>query len=412
MASVSSLLLPTTETFSTLEVRSGFHCGVAVPLERSVCRLGSAASSDVMLSDDGIAAEHVILRFHGRMVAIEAVGGTAEANGKPLAQGTGWRTPLPVTLTIGEATLTLSRPELSLPPALQSARQAAGTLKERVQAGIPALSVALGRRLAPLEAGLRRVALPIGSVLQGWLVRFWLRIERFMAPVNRRLGRWLAPLGDFMVRQWQRAPIPAPWRQRLALVGRAAPHVLAGRGAAVMAFCSSLALVGAYQMIGVGKAGADISASALYSTGMLHPQAAEAARALMDSETPPEEALAQRLTEAGLEGLQVRDAGNHLIVAGEFPPERYEEWRDVQHWFDQHYGSRQLLISEARPRLSVDSPALQFQAVWFGDNPYVVDARGERLYPGAPLQEGWVLAEIAEGRVTVRRDGTEFSLTL
>ncbi|QHC49091.1 hypothetical protein EKK97_04940 [Billgrantia tianxiuensis] len=94
------------------------------------------------------------------------------------------------------------------------------------------------------------------------------------------------------------------------------------------------------------------------------------------------------------------------------PPERYEEWRDVQHWFDQHYGSRQLLISEARPRLSVDSPALQFQAVWFGDNPYVVDARGERLYPGAPLQEGWVLAEIAEGRVTVRRDGTEFSLTL
>ncbi|WP_236551377.1 SctD/MshK family protein [Billgrantia tianxiuensis] len=70
------------------------------------------------------------------------------------------------------------------------------------------------------------------------------------------------------------------------------------------------------------------------------------------------------------------------------------------------------MISEARPRLSVDSPALQFQAVWFGDNPYVVDARGERLYPGAPLQEGWVLAEIAEGRVTVRRDGTEFSLTL
>src|SRR5690554_3659518 len=108
MASVTAFLLPTTETFSTLEVRSGFHSGVAVPLERSVCRIGSAASSDVMLSDDCIAAEHVVLRFHARMVAIEAVGGTVEVNGKPLAQGTGWRTPLPVTLSIGEITLTLS----------------------------------------------------------------------------------------------------------------------------------------------------------------------------------------------------------------------------------------------------------------------------------------------------------------
>ncbi|MFQ3786225.1 FHA domain-containing protein [Halomonas sp. A29] len=412
MASVTSYLLPTTEVFSTLEVRSGLHAGVAVPLEQPVCRIGSATSCDVMLSDADLASEHVILRFHARMVAIEAVGGTVEANGKPLAQGTGWRTSLPVTLAIGEVRLTLTRPELALPPALQSAQQGAYKLQRRVRASAPVAWAALKHRLAPMRACLRRIALPIVTALQARMGRLWSRLERVTAPVSQRLGRWLAPLGNTIARQWQRAPIPLRWRQRLVQVRQASPDVLARPSAAVTALCTTLAIVAIYQFVGVGKAGASISASALYSTGMLHPQAAEAARSLIAADIPPGEALAQRLAEAGLNALQVRDSGSHLVVAGEFPPERYDEWRDVQHWFDQHYGGSQLLISEARPGLSPDAPAFQFQAVWFGENPYVVGPRGERLYPGAGLQEGWVLAEIADNRVTVRRGSDEFSLTL
>ncbi len=412
MASVTSFLMPTTEVFSMLEVRSGLHAGVSVPLEQSVCRIGSATRCDVILSDADVVGEHVILRFHARMVAIEAVGGAVEANGKPLAQGTGWRTPLPVTLAIGEVKLTLTRPELLLPPALQSALRGVGTLQRRVQASVPVVRAALNRRLAPLQAALQRFALPIALTLLGRLVWLWSRTGQALAPVSQRLGAWFAPLGSFVSHQWRRAPIPAHWRQRLAQARQGPAHVLARRSAAVTALCTTLAIVGIYQLVGVGTAGANISASALHSTGMLHPQAAEAARSLMVVDTPPGEALVQRLAEVGLEGLQVRDAGNHLVVDGEFPPERYDEWRDVQLWFDQHYGGSQLLISEARPQLSTDSPVLQFQAVWFGENPYVVGPRGERLYPGAALQEGWVLAEIADNRVTVRRGSDEFSLTL
>lgn len=412
MASVTSFLMPTTEVFSTLEVRSGLHAGVAVPLEQSVCRIGSATGCDVILSDADVAAEHLILRFHARMVAIEAVGGAIEANGKLLAQGTGWRTSLPVTLVVGDVKFALSRPELSLPPALQSAQRGVGMLQGRVRASVPVVREALRRRLVPLRAALQRFALPMVLILQGRLVRLWSRIERTTAPVSQRLGTRLAPLGSFVSRQWRRVPIPARWRYRLAQVRQSPTRVLASRSTAVTALCTTLAIIGIYQLVGVGTAGASISASALHSTGMLHPQAAEAARSLMVVDTPPGEALAQRLAEVGLEGLQVRDAGNHLVVDGEFPPERYDEWRDVQLWFDQHYGGSQLLISEARPQLSTDSPALQFQAVWFGENPYVVGPRGERLYPGAALQEGWVLAEIADNRVTVRRGNDEFSLTL
>lgn len=412
MTSVTSFLMPTTEVFSTLEVRSGLHSGVAVPLEQPVCRIGSATGCDVILSDADVAAEHVILRFHARMVAIEAVGGAIEANGKLLAQGTGWRSPLPVTLAIGEVKLTLTRPELCLPPALQSALRGMDTLQHRVQASVPVVRSALRRRLTPFRATLQRFALPMVLILQGRLMRLWSRIERATAPVSQRFGARLAPLGRFVSHQWRRVPIPAHWRQRLAQVRQGPVHVLARRSTAVTVLCTTLAIIGIYQLVGVGTAGASISASALHSTGMLHPQAAEAARSLTVVDTPPGEALVQRLAEVGLEGLQVRDAGNHLVVAGEFPPERYDEWRDVQLWFDQHYGGSQLLISEARPQLSSDSPALQFQAVWFGENPYVVGPRGERLYPGAALQEGWVLAEIADNRVTVRRGSDEFSLTL
>ncbi|MDX5502140.1 MAG: hypothetical protein LPJ90_01395 [Halomonas sp.] len=412
MASVTSFLMPTTEMFSTLEVRSGLHAGVSVPLEQPVCRIGSAASCDVLLSDAGVVAEHVVLRFHARMVAIEAVGGSVEANGKPLAQGTGWRTPLPVTLAIGEVKLTLTRPELMLPPALQNARRGMGTLQRLMQASVPVARATLRHRLVPLRAALQRFALPLALALRGKLVQWWSRIGGVLAPVSRRLGIRFAPLVSLVSHQWRRAPIPAHWRHRLVQARQGPAHVLASRSTAVTALCTTLAIVGIYQLVGVGTAGASISASALHSTGMLHPQAAEAARSLMAVDTPPGEALARRLAEAGLEGLQVRDAGNHLVVDGEFPPERYDEWRDVQLWFDRHYGGSQLLISEARPQLSTDSPALQFQAVWFGENPYVVGPGGERLYPGAALQEGWVLAEIADNRVTVRRGNDEFSLTL
>ncbi|QEM82265.1 FHA domain-containing protein [Halomonas binhaiensis] len=119
--SLRSLFAPVTNVYSTLEVTDGFHRGVTIPIEQPVCRIGSSSQADVMLSDTDIGAEHVTLRFHARMVAIEATGGNVSIGGKVLAQGTGWRTSLPVTFEMGDAKLQLSPSELSLPPFMRLA---------------------------------------------------------------------------------------------------------------------------------------------------------------------------------------------------------------------------------------------------------------------------------------------------
>lgn len=393
MSSISSFVLPVTEVFSTLEVMSGFHRGVVVPLEQPVCRIGSSPQSDVILSDDDITAEHVTLRFHARMVAIEAVGGDVEVGGKCLKQGTGWRTNLPVTIAIGDVQLQLSQPVLSLPPAIQLIQESITPVIQSIRRSAPTLLQSLRQSVSPV----------------------FQRCARYLAPVFQSCSERLAPASLFIHKQIARIPIPEAWRERfrrLRLRHGEDTRIRMKRSAAVTALCTTVVLVGAYQFIGANKAGASISASALHSTALLHPEAAEAALMLAMSNDSPAEALKQQLVQAGLDSLQVEDAGNHLVVSGEFAPDRYNDWQNVQRWFDQRYGSRQVLISNARPGLVPETPEFHFQAVWFGENPYVIDARGERLYPGASLPEGWVLSDIKDNRVTLRRGDDQFSLTL
>ncbi|MDQ7729742.1 FHA domain-containing protein [Halomonas sp. SpR8] len=335
--SIGSLFTPSAGVYSTLQVTEGVHQGVAVSLEQAVCRIGAEEPADVMLCDEGVAAEHVILRFHARMVAVEAVGGEVVIGGETLTQGTGRRIDLPTTLDIGGAQLRLSRPETSLAPVMRLAYEAVE----------PALRAA-------------RNSLP-----------------------HKLLSRRRYSSGGERV----------------------------GRGAVLTALCTVLGIAGAYQLVGVDEAGANISAEALNSTATLYPQVVETALITEQHETPAE-ALENQLQQADLGGLQVRDAGNHLVVSGEFAPERHEDWQGVQRWFDQRYGSSQVLVSNAKLSLASDQPAFRFQAVWLGDNPYVIGAKGERLYPGASLPEGWVLAAIGDEQVTLRRGDEQFFLTL
>ena len=277
MASISAFLLPTTDVFSTLEVTHGLHRGVALPVEQPVCRIGSSRHADVMLSDDAVAAEHATLRFHARMVAIEAVGGDIEVNGKHLAQGTGWRTDLPVTLVIGGARLQLARPELSLPPAVRviqdvvtpryrAVRGAATDALQTARKTIPAALEAVGSFVSPAIGAIHRALSPY---FQG--------VRRFVSPAARRLGTLLAPVSRWIRGRVRTIPLPERWRERLMPSRDAAPRALVKRGAAVTAVGMAIVLIGIYQLVGVDKAGASISASALNSTAILHPQAAEAA---------------------------------------------------------------------------------------------------------------------------------------
>ncbi|MBY5378383.1 hypothetical protein ELG83_24270 (plasmid) [Rhizobium leguminosarum] len=122
--------------------------------------------------------------------------------------------------------------------------------------------------------------------------------------------------------------------------------------------------------------------------------------------------LQQKMAVANLGNLALSADGRHIHVSGQVPADRMDAWRDLQHWFDRSHGGRYVLTSFVSAAAVSGAPKFTFQAVFFGKNPYVIDARGERRYPGASLQDGWILKSIEEGQILVVRGGEEFKLTL
>jgi hypothetical protein len=102
------------ESTPVLNITHGLHQGVRLSLDRSVYIVGSAASADLLLSDSGIAEQHMVLRFANGQVAVEAIGGDVVAYGAQAREikipaGRGHRARLPLDIRIGEARLTLTR---------------------------------------------------------------------------------------------------------------------------------------------------------------------------------------------------------------------------------------------------------------------------------------------------------------
>lgn len=174
-------------------------------------------------------------------------------------------------------------------------------------------------------------------------------------------------------------------------------------GGSVVVLCLVL-----YPFFGMSEA--DASAPATVAAQPQEPvRTAEAAATQSES---PEQALHARLQNAGLGDLKMDAQGSYLQVSGEVDVRGMEQWRGVQRWFDEAYGRTHLLHGAVRLREVLSPPRVRFQAIWTGDNPYVVGERGQRLYPGAAVAGGWVLKGIEPERVILARDGQEFSLTL
>ena len=123
------------------------------------------------------------------------------------------------------------------------------------------------------------------------------------------------------------------------------------------------------------------------------------------------DALKQQIASKALAGLVVKNAGNRIIVTGDVSTTERASWTKVQKWFDSHYSDSRVLVSSVQTVSKPRAPNLHFKAVWFGDQPYVVDGNGERRYPGASLGDGWVLDNLHDHRITVRRSGRKFSFT-
>lgn len=122
--------------------------------------------------------------------------------------------------------------------------------------------------------------------------------------------------------------------------------------------------------------------------------------------------LRARIEEAGLSALRVTAADGRIEVIGELAPAEMARWSEIEQWFDRTHGRDHLLSSLVEPGDGTSAPEIRLQAIWLGPQPYVIDRRGERIYPGGGLEDGWLLKSIETDRVTVSRNGQDMAIVL
>jgi hypothetical protein len=181
------------------------------------------------------------------------------------------------------------------------------------------------------------------------------------------------------------------------------------RQAGIMAICGAVLLLSVYKLIGVSEAEdrslplLSVSEQAVVENSTFKQP---------DPEVSVRQQLQEKLEQAGLSTVHLQAQGRHLTLSGEIEQAQQSVWVDVQKWFDGAYGSSHVLISSVSIRKAVAKPRVRFQAVWLGQDPYVISESGTRLYPGAALDDGWVLKQINPEHIVLSRNGSEFSLTL
>jgi len=122
------------------------------------------------------------------------------------------------------------------------------------------------------------------------------------------------------------------------------------------------------------------------------------------------EALTAKLRAASLPDVITKMNGTRLVASGTILHEQRDAWFEVQRWFDRTYAGHYILASTVEVRSPIGNPKFDLQAISFSETPYVITADGQRRYPGAVLDKGWVIKEIAERRLTLTKDGKDLAL--
>jgi hypothetical protein len=102
-------LLRTDKVQPQLEILQGLHAGVRLDLEDGEYSVGPTPNADIVLRDKGVSPRHAVLRIAGGVVHVEATGGDISVGALKVAAGQGCRLRLPAEITIGDASLRLSR---------------------------------------------------------------------------------------------------------------------------------------------------------------------------------------------------------------------------------------------------------------------------------------------------------------
>jgi hypothetical protein len=298
---VSSSINATTLNLSVL---TGLHAGVSVQLDEPMCRIGSDLACDIVLTDAGMSAQHVMLHLLPPHVVIEAYAADVFVGHTHVPQGTGYRCLLPVKLKIADVDLHIS-----------CSSSSTGT----------------------------------------------------------------SALRDFLTH-------PRIPRNYLLVI------------AALFTICMVVAFSFEKPPISVEVAPAE---SVIFDQDPALPLAPSA-----------NAALHAKLAEAGLSALHVEGQEAYLRVSGELTSEMRPRWEDIQQWFDRTYGATHFLENTVSARVPAAAPRIRIQAVWLGESPYVIGERGERLYPGAAMKDGWILLRIEARQLVFKRNDTEYTFTL
>ncbi|SEM59360.1 Inner membrane component of T3SS [Bosea lupini] len=136
-----------------------------------------------------------------------------------------------------------------------------------------------------------------------------------------------------------------------------------------------------------------------------------AARIAVDQAPMAAEGLRRMLAASGLSGIVVTASGERVLASGAVEAAQAQGWAAAQQAFDAAHGGRIQLGSEVRVTQREDGPKVALQAVWLGENPYVLTADGSRHHQGAFLDNGWTIRSISKDGVTFARGERNFTLT-
>lgn len=119
----------------------------------------------------------------------------------------------------------------------------------------------------------------------------------------------------------------------------------------------------------------------------------------------------QKLQEHNLGVLTVTPVRNEIQVSGAITRSQQQAWIDVVNWFDRTHSSDATLVSIVKADKKPTRPPVALQAIWFGDNPYMIASDGKRYYEGAFLNNGWTVRAIHKDRIVLAKGDEQLSLT-
>ena len=123
-----------------------------------------------------------------------------------------------------------------------------------------------------------------------------------------------------------------------------------------------------------------------------------------------ESQLRQRLDQSGLGALTIEKSSERLVVSGVITNDMSGAWTATQSWFDQKFGAHVALASAVMIGNAQQAPRLMLQAIWYGEQPYVIAADGARYHEGAFTDDGWTVKHIGDTELLLTKGGATVAL--